>query len=244
MPGSASMAGSSCSAWRSASARSAVSASSGPKTSVCRHVMMVSRPNTVMNHGMPAAGSRPTPSLPRMRSAARSADRARVRLTELAPRRAQLRDAQIPGLQRAPDAVALLAEVTRARRAPRAHAARLRPERQPHVPLGVRPELEREAQGRAARPSAARELRTSVERPPAGSCRCAALALSPAPATTAGGRRQRARRIAEREVVLLDGEDVGEVRPRARPPISSVIAVPARFVTTMCSCRSSVTKRS
>ena len=35
--------------------------------------MIVSRPKTVMNHGIPAAGSLPTPSPPRIRSAARSA---------------------------------------------------------------------------------------------------------------------------------------------------------------------------
>ena len=45
----------------------------GPEEQRLQARDQVSRPKTVMNHGMPAAGSRPTPSLPRMRSAARSA---------------------------------------------------------------------------------------------------------------------------------------------------------------------------
>ena len=74
LPGSASRDGSSSVAWSFASSRSADCASSGPKSIVCRQVMTVSRPNTVMNHGIPAAGSLPWPasSAVRMRSAARS----------------------------------------------------------------------------------------------------------------------------------------------------------------------------
>ena len=73
-PGSASRDGSSSVACSAASSRSAERASSGPKSIVCRHVISVSRPNTVMNHGIPAAGSLPPPasSAVRMRSAARS----------------------------------------------------------------------------------------------------------------------------------------------------------------------------
>ena len=75
-PGSASIDGSSSFACRSASTSSAVRASSGPNRSVCRHVMIVSRPKTVMNHGTPAPGSLPIPELlERMRSDARSDDR-------------------------------------------------------------------------------------------------------------------------------------------------------------------------
>ena len=48
-------------------------ASSGPNSIVWRLVISVSRPKTVMNHGIPAAGSLPRPSPMRMRSAARSA---------------------------------------------------------------------------------------------------------------------------------------------------------------------------
>ena len=50
-------------------------ASSGPNSSVCKDEMSVSRPNTVMNHGVPAASSRPptSESPARMRSPARSA---------------------------------------------------------------------------------------------------------------------------------------------------------------------------
>ena len=49
-------------------------ASSGPKISVWMHVMIVSRPNTLMNHGTPAPGSLPIPEpSERMRSDARSA---------------------------------------------------------------------------------------------------------------------------------------------------------------------------
>src|ERR671931_54865 len=60
-------------AWRSASTSNAVRASSGPNSSVCRHVMIVSRPNTLMNHGTPAPGSLPMPVLSeRIRSDARS----------------------------------------------------------------------------------------------------------------------------------------------------------------------------
>ena len=60
-------------AWSAASVSSALIASSGPRSMVWRLVMIVSRPNTVMNQGMPAAGRCPGPSPARSRSAARSA---------------------------------------------------------------------------------------------------------------------------------------------------------------------------
>ena len=71
-PGSASTSGLTSCACSSVSTSSAVRASSGPKSSVCRHVISVSRPKTVMNHGIPAAGIRPVRPVPRIRSEARS----------------------------------------------------------------------------------------------------------------------------------------------------------------------------
>ena len=53
--------------------------------------MSVSRPKTVMNHGMPAAGSCPIPSPPRIRSAARSATDWRERLPKVVARRVRSR---------------------------------------------------------------------------------------------------------------------------------------------------------
>ena len=66
------MSGLSSRACSSASTSSAVRASSGPKSNVCRQVMIVSRPKTVMNQGIPAAGRRPVRPAPRIRSEARS----------------------------------------------------------------------------------------------------------------------------------------------------------------------------
>ena len=93
-PGSASRDGSASVACSAASSRSAPRASSGPKRIVCRHVISVSRPNTVMNHGIPAAGRGP------MRSAARSRDRLLVREPQIHPARADLRHAQTPRRER------------------------------------------------------------------------------------------------------------------------------------------------
>ena len=53
-----------------ASSSSEAIASSGPSSIVCRLVISVSRPKTVMNHGIPAAGSLLRPSAVRIRSAA------------------------------------------------------------------------------------------------------------------------------------------------------------------------------
>ena len=64
--------GSSSCACSSVSASSAPIAISGPSMSVCNDVIAVSRPKTVMNHGMPAANSGRRSSPVRMRSAARS----------------------------------------------------------------------------------------------------------------------------------------------------------------------------
>ena len=60
--------------------------------------------------------------------------------------------------------------------------------------------------------SAARELRTSVVSLPAGSCRCASRGSAPGMTATGAGQRLGERRVAEREVVMLDREDVGEIR--------------------------------
>ena len=82
LPGSASRSGSSSVACVAASSRSALAESSGPNTIVCKHVINVSRPNTVMNHGAPAAGSAPTAkSSSSIRNAARSdTERSHVRV--------------------------------------------------------------------------------------------------------------------------------------------------------------------
>ena len=235
MPGSASMAGSSRAACSSASARSAVCASSGPKTSVCRHVMIVSRPNTVMNHGMPAAGSKPTPSLPRMRSAARSATE-RAYACARSPH-----EALSCGTCRFQ---ASSERRMRSRCSPKWRARGVRPgrtrpvcgrndSRTSHSACGPSSSAKHSADPETC---AARELRTSVASVPAGSRRWATIGVAPAPSATGGGSGQRARGIAEREVVLLDREDVGEVaspaprrartRPR-RPPGSSRPCAPA-----------------
>ena len=70
-------------------------ASSGPSSIVCRLVISVSRPKTVMNQGIPAAGSIPIPSPVRIRSAARSAtdceyDRASTSCDVRKPRHLQM----------------------------------------------------------------------------------------------------------------------------------------------------------
>ena len=58
---------------------------------------------------------------------------------------------------------------------------------------------------------AARELRTSVANLPAGSRRWAIIGVAAGGERDGRGQRDCTRRIAEREVVLLDGQDVGEV---------------------------------
>jgi len=72
-PGSSSRKASSFSAWRAASTRSVVRASSGRYGRVWKLVIRLSRPNSVMNHGSPAAGRLPSPTVSEnRRNAARS----------------------------------------------------------------------------------------------------------------------------------------------------------------------------
>ena len=117
---------------------------------------------------------------------------------------------QVPGLERAADAVALLPEVACSRTAAGAHATRLRPERQPHVPLGVRSEGNREAQGRAGDVGGAgaadvgRELAGGIAE--VGDHRRA-----PAVSATAGGSATARAGSPSAKSCCLIRQDVGEV---------------------------------
>ena len=215
-PGSASIDGSSTCDCRLASARSAVRASSGPKISVCRHVISVSRPNTVMNHGMPAAGSLPMSPSARMRSAARSLTERRNAWLSVSQLAFTCGTLEVPGGERVADVRELLAE----RRAGRCGRARTVEQHLDHElpPLAAR----------RARPSRRRSSRSW--RPGCENSTCVrVVAVGEARASrrssqAAGGRRRQRLRVlgvAEREVVLLDREDVREVaaelerRPRS-----------------------------
>ena len=80
--------------------------------------MIVSRPKTVMNHGIPAAGMRPVRPAPRMRSEARSETDWKNERAESVPVGPELRHAQLPRGERVAHARQLLAEAPlgRARR--------------------------------------------------------------------------------------------------------------------------------
>ncbi len=87
--------------------------------------MSVSRPNTVMNHGIPAAGSLAIPPLPAAHpQRGEIGDRLREGIFERVPRGAQLRDAKLPRGQRVLDARELLAEACARRPGARRHGAR------------------------------------------------------------------------------------------------------------------------
>ena len=170
-------------------------------------------------------------------------DRARVGLTELGPRGAQLRHAHVPGAQRALDAGALLAEVASAGRAPGSRAARARPEREAHVPLGVRAELERER--RAPIPRRQRGARAAhVRRELACRDRAAARPAASAATSSTGGGRAAASSGSPSAKSWCLIERMSAKSEASSTASSTVIASPARLVTTMCSWRSSVTKRS
>ena len=207
-PGSASIAGRPRVACSSASTSSAVRASSGPNSSVCRHVISVSRPKTVMNHGIPAAGSVPSRRPCGCAATARSATE---RLKEWR-RSSQSRGAAARAAAR-PRAIAhvheLLAE------APLAPSRRIwSPSRS--AMTSMRSSTPRAAPSstcqRDVEPSTAPgcERITCVRAPAVRSTNtnwlCSA-SKSAAPAAAAAARVG----VAEREVVLLDREDVREV---------------------------------
>ena len=212
--------GSSSVAWSAASSRSAPRASSGPNSRVCRHVISVSRPKIVMNHGMPAAGSRPCPASPaRMRSAARSlTDRENVwrRSSQSARICGTL---QLPGRER-------LAEHARA---PRRSAARRRAGAASAAPSGVGTTSIRSfhvSRGASATSNAIADPFDVALAPRRGSACCRSPPGRRARTGSASarrtrhdrvGQRLRAARVAEREVPLLDGDDVCEVGAELDP---------------------------
>ena len=198
-----------------ASARSAVRASSGPKISVCRQVIIVSRPNTVMNHGMPAAGSFPMSPSARMRSAARS-------LTERLnawPSVSQL--AFTCGTRRCHAASeSRTCASSSPKRGPAVASARAALPSSTSTTSSQRSRLASSTSQTTREPFVrpGSEKSTSVQSSPS------AKVSEPSPFHVAGcGRRQRLRvlGVAEREVVLLDREDVREVAAELEPDLEA-----------------------
>ncbi len=177
--------------------------------------MIVSRPKTVMNHGIPAAGS--WPEQPRILAHAKRGevrDRLSEAVGELVPRRAQLRDPQAPGRERRAHARELVAEPPLGAVDGRPDAVVGRDDVDAQAPALARLELDPERHGRVGRLAALGEddLGEPVEvRVLAGEHELVVAGL----VDGLDRRRQRARvlRVPEREVVLLDGEDVREVVP-------------------------------
>ena len=206
LPGSASMAGLSSVACRLASTSRALRASSGPNISVCRHVISVSRPKTVMNHGIPRpAGCRALASMDAERG--EIGDRARERVVEVVPGGAELRDAQLPGGERGLDTLPLLAEAPLGRRGLICSPSRrARPRRRcPRRCAGL--ELDPVA-GLAQLDVAPASEDTWVRAWPWSSSSTNWFSDSSKCASASGAG---ACSVAEREVVVLDREDVREV---------------------------------
>ena len=164
----------------------------------------MSRPKTVMNHGIPAAGSCAIPALPpRMRSAARSETERSYEC---------LSGSQVVSSSGTRSCQAGSESRTRAsrRRAPRPSVApRGRGRRVGQLPAPARRELDPVADGAAVDlPSSEKAtwVRARLLR------RSSRTSRSPSSRVSTGvGERLGARRVAEREVVLLDREDVREV---------------------------------
>ena len=74
--------------------------------------MIVSRPNTVMNQGIPAAGSRPGPFAAPQPERREIVARLGVRVAQPVPRGVELRHSHVPGVERVPHAGTLGAEAT------------------------------------------------------------------------------------------------------------------------------------
>ena len=105
--------------------------------------MIVSRPKTVMNHGIPAARLPKTGEAELRMRGARIGDRLVVRVREVVPAGAELRDAQPPGGERLAHVQQLVAEppLDEARRD--ALAVERRDDRDLELPRLARPELDR-----------------------------------------------------------------------------------------------------
>ena len=181
--------------------------------------MSVSRPKTVMNHGMPAAGSvRRRPRRRASAATARSATDGANDVTELVPRRSEAaaraaaRRRATPGRAPAPRR----SGARPARRArPRRRATRATSSRSSQHSRGA--SCERGSDDPA--PSTSPRCGEHDLRAAAPSVRLLehelACARSSKRAGRGGGSGRRVQRVAEREVVLLDADDVREVASRS-----------------------------
>ena len=178
-------------------------------------VTIESRPNTVMNHGMPAAGRRPSDAPVLLRTDAQRGevrDRLRDGTLEVVPVGAQLGHSQLPGGERVTHVLELLAEPPLGRLGMHDVAGRRGHDVDHELPALTRFELDRVRRPRPLHE--ARRLREDhLGRGRAGRIRQQELAFLGVEARL-GERRQRRRleRVAEREVVRLDREDVREIR--------------------------------
>ena len=169
-------------------------------------MIAVSRPKTVMNHGIPAAKSGRRYSPVRMRKSRQVGDRAVERAAQALPAAADSRDAQRPGGDDVADGLALVVEQLDGLDLvlePRQHV-------DAHAPALVRLERERERHRVPIEPARFREDEPSAQIAPRIDDRDLA---SPFVVRDRRRRRklQRELGVAEREVVMLHGDDVREV---------------------------------
>ena len=145
----------------------------------------------------------------------------RERMAELVPARADLRDAQLPRGQRLAHAAALLAEAALDRpRLDDVVAVQRRDDVDAHVPALARLELELPDDPRRAHLAGLRDDQLRAQLVVAVSLlEHELVVLAVEPRLDGGGEWARAHRVAEREVVLLDRQDVGEVRRCLEPEL-------------------------
>ncbi len=166
MPGSASMVGSSSCACSSVSASSAPIAISGPRSSVCNDVIAVSRPKTVMNHGIPAAKSGRRNWPVRIRKAARSPIERSNERRRLSQSSAHARDAQRPG---GDDVASRSRAPRRARRVSRTSSSSHGKDVDADLPALVRARARARTSSRSRRAGPASRRRAACPRSPRGS---------------------------------------------------------------------------
>ena len=173
--------------------------------------MRVSRPKTVMNHGIPAAGSRPGPSPCPQPQGGQVRDRLVEGVAQHVPVRGQAGELHRPRLERGLDAASLRPEA----QLDEIRGAYLSLERHddvdPHVPCLVRSERDRESHEPVLAFAATREhdLGAPASAVALGEHDLAGLRVEIR--VCAGRQAGRVERVAEREVVLLDADDVREV---------------------------------
>ncbi len=218
-PGSASRSASSLVACVAARTRRVPAASSGPRSSVWSDEMSVSRPKTVMNHGVPAASRCPSANLGHAHPERREiGERPVPRVDEVVPARAQ-------HWSRAPSSPSSTALRGAAPRRARARTTRPTAALLLRAPPAHRP---RAASGHPARGRARTERRRPTRRtPPTGGRRFGRRTTPsekisvPLPPRSGGcDRRQRlVCRLSETGLEALDDEDVGEVGGELQPEL-------------------------